>query len=1077
MQMYNIEQYTDEECFKILSLQDSPDDETLEKRIIEYRKKYQDRKTEKTTALYDFFSAMYDRFFEDVKEGFEEMQQIVNGRIDENEDGIIDTNDVVQSSNMESIYEYDDEKKITVTRDTQYFRGQLNPLLKETIKRTININSSDRDKVFDQMNALTTDFNFSLEETLKNVVSLKLYAIQVPFTWYTIDDAVGSNIIYFKSNTPGIQGKHHEYNFHIAPGNYDPISLTDAVRDSLQVLQSEHKTVDFGNTTLTYNPNQMIATFQFDIQKIYDTKEFTIEFENNPTDNSYNNLATFLCFSNKSKIGLETDISKNYLKTPRIDVSSNTLTSIDIVRYSACFDSFGKMMDISSHLVYQKDIKNESFLRNEEVIVTIAISPDFGTDEILSWINRRLAETPNLSQSRVFLDNFMLHWDINFDSFETKPPLINQKMALKISGNDTTFFPNKYVDLDGLPYRYVIESNSPIVPANKYDTSDMRVVLFNNTARYPLSSDIEFNANVDMSFSLPDLSNLLIRQLITNVIGQFQTITEFSIVGEEEAENTNSVVDTIFKIDVSKNITYPGTDFLNSPTSNTKPGIDFSGGLYKVFLFRNAGETDVSYITISSEQVPRTSFETNNDAEFIYTSYRPNIDDDYKESGLAIIFTGNADFPDFSLNVDISLSFASFSLVNVNPGRNGIFYDLLLENEEIEIENVIPLSNTNHRDGNIRKSTLTIRIRREYTTKDYSIFFISNSNIWTNALKLDSSYNLSLSSTIRGTTIDTSNKFRGISKKITISTNATSEIYGYPDIVLTLPINPNGYDLAELISALNDLLSSNKNLYGSYFELTQNNTVKGFMNITTIFTTQDYNLVLYDETSFEACNSSVNYARAAKNNTTLGYILGFRKDTIYPLALGAYAYDTFSDLLTNAFITLHGDSVVSVSLYNKLFIVLEDYNQNHVNDGLVSVSQRDTRATLPVYALRNIYNCNPETNERMNQGLYGKHLTNRQIYSMNQIIESQNETTDSNKGTRSLKDVFAIVPIKYGLNPGDIFVEFGGTLQAQERTYFGPVNISRLRVKLLTDRGDVINLNNADWSFQIICEQLWQNIK
>ena len=96
---------------------------------------------------------------------------------------------------------------------------------------------------------------------------------------------------------------------------------------------------------------------------------------------------------------------------------------------------------------------------------------------------------------------------------------------------------------------------------------------------------------------------------------------------------------------------------------------------------------------------------------------------------------------------------------------------------------------------------------------------------------------------------------------------------------------------------------------------------------------------------------------------------------------------------------------------------------------------------------------------------------------MNQIIESQNETTDSNKGTRSLKDVFAIVPIKYGLKPGDIFVEFGGTLQAQERTYFGPVNISRLRVKLLTDRGDVINLNNADWSFQIICEQLWQNIK
>ena len=77
--------------------------------------------------------------------------------------------------------------------------------------------------------------------------------------------------------------------------------------------------------------------------------------------------------------------------------------------------------------------------------------------------------------------------------------------------------------------------------------------------------------------------------------------------------------------------------------------------------------------------------------------------------------------------------------------------------------------------------------------------------------------------------------------------------------------------------------------------------------------------------------------------------------------------------------------------------------------------------------------------------------------------------------TQTLRDIFAVVPIKAGLNPGDIFVEFGGTLQAQERTYFGPVNISRLRVKLVTDKGDVINLNGAHWSFQLICETLYQS--
>jgi hypothetical protein len=57
---------------------------------------------------------------------------------------------------------------------------------------------------------------------------------------------------------------------------------------------------------------------------------------------------------------------------------------------------------------------------------------------------------------------------------------------------------------------------------------------------------------------------------------------------------------------------------------------------------------------------------------------------------------------------------------------------------------------------------------------------------------------------------------------------------------------------------------------------------------------------------------------------------------------------------------------------------------------------------------------------------------------------------------------------------GDTYVEFGGTLQNQQRVYFGPVNISRLTIQLLNDRGDVVDLNNASWSFSFICEQLYQ---
>lgn len=69
-----------------------------------------------------------------------------------------------------------------------------------------------------------------------------------------------------------------------------------------------------------------------------------------------------------------------------------------------------------------------------------------------------------------------------------------------------------------------------------------------------------------------------------------------------------------------------------------------------------------------------------------------------------------------------------------------------------------------------------------------------------------------------------------------------------------------------------------------------------------------------------------------------------------------------------------------------------------------------------------------------------------------------------------------MIPIKTNaLDNGATYTEFGGTLQNQERIYFGPVNISRMSVKLLTDRGDVVDLNGADWTFSLIAEQLYQS--
>ena len=69
----------------------------------------------------------------------------------------------------------------------------------------------------------------------------------------------------------------------------------------------------------------------------------------------------------------------------------------------------------------------------------------------------------------------------------------------------------------------------------------------------------------------------------------------------------------------------------------------------------------------------------------------------------------------------------------------------------------------------------------------------------------------------------------------------------------------------------------------------------------------------------------------------------------------------------------------------------------------------------------------------------------------------------------------AMIPIKTaGISTGTLLVEFSGALQDNKRIYFGPVDIDRMRVKLLDDKGNVVDLHGADWSITLISENLYQ---
>jgi hypothetical protein len=122
--------------------------------------------------------------------------------------------------------------------------------------------------------------------------------------------------------------------------------------------------------------------------------------------------------------------------------------------------------------------------------------------------------------------------------------------------------------------------------------------------------------------------------------------------------------------------------------------------------------------------------------------------------------------------------------------------------------------------------------------------------------------------------------------------------------------------------------------------------------------------------------------------------------------------------------------------------------QNHLNDGLVTITNQETSVEIPPVK----YVCDPVSQQMIavpaDYGNPGISYTANQLYSFNQKVLSQQVIQKSYSSGPFVKDIFGIIPLKVsGMSVGSVYVEFGGTLQNQDRIYFGPVNISRMKIQ------------------------------
>jgi len=225
---------------------------------------------------------------------------------------------------------------------------------------------------------------------------------------------------------------------------------------------------------------------------------------------------------------------------------------------------------------------------------------------------------------------------------------------------------------------------------------------------------------------------------------------------------------------------------------------------------------------------------------------------------------------------------------------------------------------------------------------------------------------------------------------------------------------------------------------------------------------------------------------------TLGWLLGYRQVAIY-----IYSYGNAAEALYK----LH--------VLNYLIIVIDDFNQNHINNGIVTITELSNRipvnryntANNPYYCIRYNKRDDPFNPIRaLNVSLLNtplsiisekivppfndivhilpsapRSLTQTQIYVANELAKAYAQTTRFKTTPPNNSDTFAIYPISTkGVKFGDLVIETGSTLQLNQRVYFGPVNLDRLRVKILDDKGNLMDFNGSDWSMKIIAECLYQ---
>ena len=1138
---YDVSTYTDTELFELLDLV-NPTDRELEAKILYYVHKYTNIGNESGNQLAQFYIDVYAYFF-DVSDNENDDNNTHKSRIKEGFETIdYETNDEPLSDGKGTGVGEEGPSGIPIIKTVEYSKDKLNPLLKETTFRTINIASSFRvDK-----KTPSSSFIFNLSEPLRDVVSLKLYSVIIPYSWYTVNNSFGGNFFYIKGNVPGINNGNHDYQVTIRSGNYTPSNLVTAIDDSIQALKTSVTDVDLGVSGITYDDNRILATMKMDITKVFNTANYYLEFPGSTTDPDPVERAKLLSIYlgyNYNTYGCSEINSARDL--PLID---NAIDNPDNISSVYIVNSLNRGFKIVQYEGNTYDTATQIY-----EIIDISLN-NFGNrtrNSIVADLMNVLATHPKLDHEHSFIQRIDINNTLLSNNLKSY-----FKLSIKLNRNTTkninnakiaVLFPEELYDDDVFPIW--IGSNSCF--HFEYVENELNMLIAEtlmNQSNYIVSGDFQIQLNC-VTYPFNTISNQYIAEVAdSNVTGYL--LSEYIVAINHAFENANQTYSISDNLD---DLNVPNTGIQIDENNLLDLSIDinriFRNRYYTIdcdFDFIGTHVTDLSNANLSTflntfditgaysldmnsvlELIPKTSFQfvNNVDAATIQLSVESLLEDIPDNPNTVEVQTHpkyakyfaylDAGFTDTQIKARMTADGMDEALLDTPNEMIPMCETSVTYTKYTDLENALnglfinykdifgdrPLQNTRVRfevvGGRFIRSTFNLVINKTLTQLNYSILFYDSestsdsNNRWITGLYFNKEYVLANQLLENGMTIISNNQ--PISDNEILLENGINNYFylkPYDDIdglyseedvyAMKIEIEPRRYSRNTLFTAINNAFQQTELAKGSFIESYTENGIEYTVihaNVFKVFSTRDYRLVFYDPYSFVSCSTggTNNSVKNATWDSTIGWLLGFRETTTYffedyvsnPTSL------IFYDSETPNVCSMTGDTCVNVNLFNYFLIMLDDFTQNHLNDGLVTISYPET--TIDESSALT-YVCDPITNTKVLSSApevgSTKQLTANQLYSNNQKILSKKVREMSYLSRPFLKDVFAFVPIKPGPN-GSYSVSDGGTLQNQERVYFGPVNIHRISIKLLNDRGDLVDLNNADWSITLTCTQLY----